>query len=182
MITDIYRKYFQKSYNFLYPLLGFKKHKTHKPLQTYVEWEGICDVSSRKLICIFKRLHTEEWIRFEQDYLICHRMLESCLPLDDDLIVYVFNFNTIAEDFDSFCNAQYSKISQNSKKILSTYYGVHTPEWVYMESYLYPEKYFKIYAEILKVDIDNLKEVGELCEKYDLDKETCKVIQPEVQL
>jgi len=29
MITDIYRKYFQKSYNFLYPLLGFKKHKTH---------------------------------------------------------------------------------------------------------------------------------------------------------
>jgi hypothetical protein len=89
MITDIYRKYFQKSYNFLYPLLGFKKHKTHKPLQTYVEWEGICDVSSRKLICIFKRLDTEEWIRFEQDYLICHRMLESCLPLDDNLIAYV---------------------------------------------------------------------------------------------
>jgi hypothetical protein len=78
--------------------------------------------------------------------------------------------------------AKYSKISQNSKKILSTYYGVHTPEWVFMESYLYPEKYFKIYAEILKVDIDDLKAVGELCEKYDLDKETCKVVQPEVQL
>jgi len=182
MITDIYRKYFQKSYNFLYPLLGFKKHIINKPSQTFIEWEGICDVSSRKLICIFAKQHTEEWMRFEKDYLITHRMLDSCVELNDNFIAYVFDFNTIADDFDAFCNAKYSKISQNSKKILSTYYGVHTPEWIYIESYLYPEKYFKIYAEILKVDIEDLKSVGELCEKYDLDKETCKVLYPEVQL
>lgn len=182
MITDIYRKYFQKSYNFLYPILGLKKHKILKPSQTYIEWEGICDVSSRKLICVFKILDTDEWKYFEKEYLITHRMLDSCVQVDDNLIAYVFDFNTVADDFDAFCNAQYSKISQNSKKILSSYYGIHTPEWIYMESYLYPEKYFKIYAEILKVDIEDLKEVGELCEKLDLDKETCKIECPEFKI
>jgi hypothetical protein len=182
MITDIYRKYFQKSYNFLYPLLGLRKHKTHKPLQTYVEWENVCDISSRKLVCVFKILDTPEWKRFEKEYLITHSMLDHCVPLDNDTIAYVFNFNSKKEDYDAFCNGQYSKFSIDSKKILSNYYGIHTPEWVFMESYLYPEKYFKKYAEILMIDVDILKKVGELCEKYDPVKESCLKSQPEMQV
>jgi hypothetical protein len=171
MITDIYRKYFQKSYNFLYPLLGFKKHKNHKPTQTYIEWENVCDITSRKLICVFKKLDTPEWQNFEKEYLITHSMLDYCIPIDEQTIAYVFNFNSKADDYDAFCNGQYSKISIQSKKMLGNYYGVHTPEWIFMESYLYPEKYFKKYADILKIDIEILKNVGELCEKYDQTKE-----------
>jgi hypothetical protein len=51
-----------------------------------------------------------------------------------------------------------------------------------MESYLYPEKYFKKYAEILMIDVDILKKVGELCEKYDQEKEVYTTPHPEIQV
>ena len=179
MITDIYRKYFQKSYNFLYPLLGFKKHNNHKPVQTYIAWEGVCDKSLKKLICIYKKLNTPEWNHFEKEYLITHRMLDYCVPIDNNTIAYIFSFDSNADDYNAFCNGQYSTFCQQSKKTLSTYYGVHTPEWIFMESYLYPEKYYKKYADILGVDIELLRSTVELCEKYDEEKETCKIPHPE---
>ena len=42
-------------------------------------------------------------------------------------------------------------------------------------SYLYPEDYFDIYAELLGVNINILKNVGELCAPYNIDKETLKI-------
>ena len=40
-----------------------------------------------------------------------------------------------------------------------------------MESYLFPEKYFNMYANLLGTSEDFLKSVGELCSKPDLEKE-----------
>jgi len=40
-----------------------------------------------------------------------------------------------------------------------------------MHSYLYPEKFFSRYAELLGVEESLLKSVGELCTKPDLEKE-----------
>jgi hypothetical protein len=56
--------------------------------------------------------------------------------------------------------------------MLCDYYGVHTPEWVYIESFIFPEKYFAVYANILNIDEDLLRTVGELCEGFNREKET----------
>lgn len=182
MMTDVYRKYFQKSYNFLYPLLGIKKHKTHRPFQTYLVWPGVCDTSSRKLICVFKPDYSPEWLNFEKNVLIPHRMLDEIHVVDDETVVYVFDFNCYKEDYDAFLRGKYSQISLDSKKLMSNYFGVHTPEWVYMESYIYPKKYFKIYSEILGVEIEHLESVGELCEELNVEKETCEIVLESVNL
>lgn len=182
MITDVYRKYFQKSTNFLYPILGFKKNKIHRPVNTFLVWPGVCDITSRRLICVYKKDDSPEWMKFEKDSLIPHRMLDQIHVIDDSTVVYVFDFNTHAEDYDAFMQGKYSKMTANSKKIMSNYYGVHTPEWVYMESYLYPEKYFKVYAKILGMELEDLKQVGELCEKIDPEKETCEISKESIQL
>ena len=101
-------------------------------------------------------------------------MLDTCVPLDDGRVIYIFDFNPVAADFNAFLNGKYSKLSNNAKKLLTSYHGIHTPEWVYIESFLFPAKYYKEYAKILKVNEDMLKEVGELCNKYDPSRETCK--------
>ena len=44
----------------------------------------------------------------------------------------------------------------------------------YMESYLYPEKYYEIYSDLLNISVSDLEEVGELCDKPDLKKEDLK--------
>ena len=172
MISQIYNKYFQKSMTFLYPLLGFKKDKHQRPLQTYLSWSGTAyDSSSRKLICVYEIKNTEDWKVFEREYLITHKMLDMCVPLDNNKIVYIFDFNSMASDYDAFLNGKYSELSPFVKKTLTDYYGVHTPEWVYIESFLFPAKYFKQYSQILDVEEDFLKSVGELCDHHDKEKE-----------
>jgi hypothetical protein len=57
------------------------------------------------------------------------------------------------------------------KKHILNFFGNKGTISEYVESYLYPEDYFKIYSEILKVPFENIKEVGELCNKPDLEKE-----------
>lgn len=180
MISEIYRKYFQKSFTFLYPLLGFKKGKHPRPVQTYLSWKGtLLGPQDRKLICVYEKEDTDEWRKFEMEYLITHKMLEMCIPIDEKQIVYIFDFNPMAEDYDNFLKGKYSQLSSFVKKTLTDYYGTHTPEWVYIESFLFPGKYFKQYAQILNVEEDFLKEVGELCDRIDITKETCTVLIPD---
>ena len=172
MIQKIYQKYFQKSLTFLYPQLGFKKNKHPKPVDTFLFLEGTdAFPSERRLYCLYEKLNTDEWRLFETEYLITHSMLESCVPIDDKYILYVFDFNPMAEDYDAFLKGKYSLFSTASKKRLTDYYGTHTPEWVYIESFMYPAKYFKQYASILGIEEDTLREVGELCDRFDSDKE-----------
>jgi hypothetical protein len=182
MINDLYRKYFQKSFTFLYPLLEFKKNAKHKPLQTYIAWTDMYDPSSRKLVCVYKKEDTDQWKSFEREELLNHKMLDYCLPTHDENIIYVFDYNIYKEDFDNVVNGKYSKISKRAKQLLNSYYGIHTPEWVFVESYLFPESYFDKYAEILQVDVNELKKVGELCDMLDLEKETYVVENSEVTL
>ncbi len=172
MISEIYRKYFQKSYTFLFPLLGFNKKKHPRPIQTYVSWDGQVDINDRKLICVYKREDTDKWRTFESGVLITNKYLDYCLPIDDETIAYVFDLNTMHQDFDACVNGKYSQLSTTCKKILCDYYGVHTPEWVYIESFIFPEKYFAVYANILNIDEDLLRTVGELCEGFNREKET----------
>jgi hypothetical protein len=176
MMSDIYRKYFQKSITFLYPLLGFKKNKHPRPVQTYLSWKETGTAPHhRKLVCVYEKKNTEEWKNFEREHLITHKMLELCVPVDDNTIVYIFDFNHLASDFDFFLKGKYSELSTFVKKTLTDYYGTHTPEWVYIESYLFPGKYFKQYADILLIDEQFLKQVGQLCDRYDPEKEVCDI-------
>lgn len=182
MMNDLYRKYFQKSFTFLYPLLGFNKRNKYKPIQTFITWEGMYDKDSRKLVCVYKREDSEQWKTFEREELVTHKMLDYCLPIDKESVLYVFDFNIYREDFDNFINGKYSKMSTHAKQLLTNHYGIHTPEWVFVESYVFPEAYFNKYAEILEIDVKELKKVGELCDKYDPEKENCQIKHPETHL
>ena len=67
MIKDMYRKYFQKSYTFLYPLLGFKRTKDPRPLQVYLHWPEEFPDEERKLVCIYQKEDTDQWTNFEKN-------------------------------------------------------------------------------------------------------------------
>ena len=174
-MEELYRKYFQKSKIFLYPLLKFDKTRDPKPFDTYVSMGDNIDYSDRKLICVYKIEDTEEWKRFEIKKLMTHPLLETSVFLNDGFIAYVFDFNLsdLKDDYDNFIIGKYSRFSSSSKKTISTYFGIHTPEWVYVESYLFPGKYFKLYADLLNENVEHLKKGGELCNKFDSAKENC---------
>ena len=59
--------------------------------------------------------------------------------------------------------------------LIERFYGKDSSTYEYVMSYLYPEDYFDIYAELLGVNVNILKGVGELCAPYNAEKETLKI-------
>jgi hypothetical protein len=70
---------------------------------------------------------------------------------------------------------RYSKLSNVLKRAIKNYYGENSSEYKYIESYLFPDRYFENYAKLLDVEASVLKKVGELCDPCDLDKEKLKI-------
>jgi len=56
-----------------------------------------------------------------------------------------------------------------------------TANHIYVESYLFPEKFFEQYADILDVSVESLRLVGELCSKPDLEKENLLIKIPNLE-
>ncbi|NCD06168.1 MAG: hypothetical protein EOL97_08620 [Spirochaetia bacterium] len=169
MMSEIYRKPFQKSYTFLYPALGLRKNGI-KPEQTFLSANNIQD---NCLICIYKITNDETWRKFEYGTLREHPLLLHILDFPNNKKAFIFNLEDFKEDINLLKNSKYSKISSRLKKYIIDYYGVTSPMFVYIESFLFPEKYIKRYSELLAIDEEVLMEVGELCEKIDLLKEEC---------
>lgn len=176
MITELYRDYFQKSHTFLYPFLKIKRNAAFKPEQTYVRWKSVHTTKDRQLIVVYANSDTQSWKDFQKSVLLTNSLLSDVnTSTDGTKLIFVFDFNVHAEDYDHFIAGKYSLISDRSRKLISDYYGIHTPEWAYVESFIVPKKYFKLYATILNVEEDLLREVGELCEAPCPVRETLSV-------
>lgn len=171
MIKSLYGKYFQKSKSFLYPALGIKKNSKFSPTGTYISIEGYIGAEEIKFICTFERKESIEFEKFETNMLVENPLFQEKIVVDN-YNVYVFDYQIYEKDWFNFILGKYSKLSNTLKKAIKTYYGVDSAEYSFIDSYLNPKEYFEEYAELLDVNIDELKKIGELCDACDLTKET----------
>lgn len=174
MLKSLYSKYFQKSKSFLYPALGTKKNDPFTPTGTYISIEGYIGPEDVKLICTFEKNETEKFKDFEKQTLVENPLYEEKLEIEN-YYVYIFNFQIYEEDWFSFLFGKYSRFSGMLKKAIKQYYGKGSSEYKFIETYLYPEEHFENYSKILDISVDDLKEIGELCNPYDENKETLKI-------
>tara|TARA_R100001463_G_scaffold107890_1_gene162468 strand:- start:306 stop:866 length:561 start_codon:yes stop_codon:yes gene_type:complete len=184
-MKQIYKSYFQKSKVFLYPLLGIKKGIEYVPIETYITWGDNEITPKYSLICIYL---TEEgpaahksfqsFAKYElQKNELYHSEYER-----DTLKVFTFDLSFFKSDIENFKKGKYSEFSTITKKIIMDFFGNTGTIGEYMESYLYPEKYYEVYSKILKVSTSLLEEVKELCDKPDLKKEDFKKHIVELEL
>jgi hypothetical protein len=171
-VKSVYNKYFQKSKVFLYPLLGIKKGVKVVPSETYIAWKPFYIPEDVKLVCLYHPNKSNEYEKYEKEVLLKHNRLCDIKEINAHSKIFVFDFNDLKDDWEHFMNGKYSKISDDVKNKILDFFDKNTANYIYIKSYLYPEKYFSDYAECLAVDIDMLKKVGELCGKPDFEKET----------
>ena len=170
-IDSLYKEYFQKSRVFLYPTLEIKRGSSVTPIQCYVSWEGRYVSEDKKFICLYQLRDDEEFTRFERIRLINHKLFHDFYQVDDDKGIYVFDYESIGEDWDMFLQGKYSQMSDSQKRKIKNFYGAYSTNFLYIDSFLHPKKYYSIYADLLDVDVSLLKKVGELCSKPDLEEE-----------
>ena len=170
-LNSVYRKYFQKSKVFLYPILGIKRGVSVVPIETYISWKGYCNSEDMKLICVYDVRTDDEYKHFEKNVLLNHNRLNDYVKVDNQLVL-TFDLSDLGDDWFHFINGKYSKISMNLKQKILNFFDKYSGNYAYMHSYLIPEKYFSNYAELLGVEPEMLIQVGELCTKPDMEKET----------
>lgn len=170
-LSDLYVQYFQKSRVFLYPLLQLPKGSGVTPIETYVRWEGRYHQNKQKFICVYHDRVDLEFKKVEKDRLEKHPLYDSTVIVEGKKVI-IFDFSTLEKDWQHFINGEYSKFSYQSKSKISKYFGNKTQHSVYIDSYLYPHKYFDLYARFLDVKTSTIKTVGELCDRPNLHKET----------
>lgn len=171
MIHSIYKNYFQKSRSFLFPALGIKKGNFN-PTQTFISLdEPPIKPQDRKLVCLFEKTDDPRFEQFEKDMLTGNPLFKEYLVTPSSDVIYIFDYEGYKTDWDNFLLGKYSRLSDGFKTAIKSYYGHNSKEYEYMDTYLYPELYFEKYAELLDVDLPTLLKVGELCDKYDPEKE-----------
>ena len=174
MIDKLYGKYFQKSRSFLYPALGIKRTTANTPSGTYISLHGTIEPEDVKLICVFKEDDSDKFKTFEEQMLLSNPLFEEKIKIKD-YNIYVFDLEIYQSDYFNFLLGKYSKISPVLKRAIKIYYGENSAEYKFIESYLYPERFFDDYANLLDVDVEILKKIGELCDPCDMEKEVLKI-------
>lgn len=170
-IDALYKDYFQKSKVFLYPLLGIKRGSIAAPRQCYLSWNNTISTEDMKLICVYTKRSDSEYKKFESNILIKHKRIVDYIEIENDEIIMTFDFSDIKDDWQKFINGKYSKIDTDLRRKILTHFDKYSGSYPYLESFLFPNKYFSLYSTLLGVDEQLLREVGELCSPPDLEKE-----------
>lgn len=170
VINSIYKKYFQKSKIFIYPLLDIKRGTEIVPSETYLAWNNSYSPEDKKLICIYNT-DSIDYKEFERSIILKHSRLHEYVKINDTQAVCVFDFSDLGLDWNRLINGKYSQLTDNTKRKIINFFDKHSGNYVYVTSYMFPKSFFKRYAELLDVPISLLEEVGELCDKPNLEKE-----------
>jgi hypothetical protein len=172
--------YFPKSRVFLYPLLGIRSDSSVRPIDTYVSWDSIVK-EDRKLICTFYLRNDLDYKKFEQSSLFGNQLFHDFKEAEGGIGIYIFDFGKYSADWDRFLKGKYSHFSLEAKDKIKRAYSGNNSNAVYVESYIYPQKYYPIYAKILGVPIHQL-EGGELCDLPNFEKEELKMLVKDVSV
>jgi len=176
VIKELYKRYFQKSRSFLFPVLGIKKAAPFVPLQTYLTWDDQYSLKDRNLIATYKKVEGRAWDTFMVETLLGNEMFNEYYETEEeDVIAVCFDLNFIEADYVNFLEGKYSALSKILKRKIRDFHGYDTPEWAYMETYLFPDKYITVYSKLLAVDEEHLKFTGQLCNIPDLEKEKLNI-------
>ena len=171
VIDALYRKYFQKSKIFLYPLLDIKRGTSVVPSETYVSWTNTYTTEDMKLVCVYKSRTDSEYLNFEKQVLLKHNRISNYIKIDSENTVFIFDFSDLKNDWTYFITGKYSRMSPRIKNKIVDFFDKNSGNYEYVKSYLFPEKYYEDYAKILDCPIELLMSVQELCDKPNLDKE-----------
>lgn len=132
----------------------------------------------------FKDISSDEtlltgWEKFETEVLLSNSNFLAFHEVEEEF-VYTYDLSEWHTDWDYFIKGSYSKLSEKAKeKIMSfRWSSLNKVARDKLYCYLYPteEKCMLAFAEELKIEIKDLLQVKELCDKPDFDLETFKCL------
>jgi len=173
-MNKVYKDYFQKSRVFLYPVLEIPRGGSVTPIQSYISWKDNIKQEDCKLICHYYLRNDNEFLNIQKHKLFGSKYFDKFVEGPGDgqqkQGIFIFDMSDFKTSWDAFLKGKYSKLSAPLKQHIKNYYA-RSKFLPHVTSYLYPEKYYPFYSEILGVPISVLKESGELADVPNFTKE-----------
>jgi hypothetical protein len=159
----------------MYPLLGIERGNV-VPEEVYFSISDKYKPEDRKLVLVYDPRMDIKFESFKEERLLNHKLLYECCEDQNGKEIFIFDMSSFASDWDLFLKGKYSEMSLIVRNEILNYFEKNSGNYIYLNSFLFPEKWFKRYAEILDVSEELLKEVGELCDVPNLAKEQFKLV------
>lgn len=119
------------------------------------------------------------WEKFETNSLFGNKYF-LCFHESDDEFIYTFNLSSWHNEWKAFLKGRYSLFNERAKKVIKDFrwHSLNKVAQNKLYCYLYPDKEecVKAFAEELKIDVKELMDVKELCDKPNLYQETFKCL------
>jgi len=131
VINALYKKYFQKSKIFLYPLLDIKRGTSVVPRETYVSWDNTLTTEDMKLICVYHSRTDSEYLQFEKNVLLRHSRLCDYVKADPVTTIFTFDFSDLSDDWNHFLNGRYSKMDIKIKRRILDFFDSNSGNYYY---------------------------------------------------
>lgn len=190
----VQRTYLQKSKLFLLPLTNLKD-KYYKMMNTYVSSDDLISeqypygisIADEILIVTYPKECKKDsendllssWSKFEIDTLLSNDSFLAFHETDNEYI-YTYDISDWHIDWNHFMNGKYSQFSEKAKKKITDfrYDSLTKTARNKLYCYLHPneEECVKAFAEELKVEVQDLLRIKELCNKPNFELEAYKCL------
>lgn len=171
--------YYQKSFYYLYPLLGFKRSDLFTPINTYLKCSiSELDIQENRLLVLYKHHNNDLFDKFEKEHIINNPFFESICYTEDGGL-YTFNMSLYTDTVENFMRGEYTKIRNSDKQRILNYFGFKvSPELMaegkipIIEGSIYPMT--TLYFSLFKSHF--AKFLSETLDIYDTEEEALKII------
>lgn len=166
-------RYFQKSLNYLYPLIGVDKDALFKP-SCYLWWGQDVSIDDNRILVLYQETDSVLYEPFEKNEMFSNPYFEVCYRLEGGSNAYVFDLSSYKDTVAKFKRGNYSQFAEGIKKRILVFHGASTDKIPrpgrHIHTSLYPELYYDLVAE--EIGVTGLEEVGELTDAPNELKET----------
>jgi hypothetical protein len=155
----------------MYPLLGIERGNV-VPEEVYFSISDKYKPEDRKLVLVYDPKMDLKYETFKVGKLVNHKLLHESFEDQNGNDIFVFDLSDFASDWNLFLVGKYSQMSLAVRSQILNFFEKKSANHTYLQSFLYPQKWHKRYAELLDVPVRLLTEVIELTDKPDFERET----------
>ena len=174
--NNIYDSYTQKSRIFCYTVLGIKRGASYIPEETYMAWKGEYSYEDCRLVVHYKKCNGSFFAAYSKGILEKCALFEKYVEINKDERVYIFDFTPHKENWMKILDGKYSQLKHTYKKAIETFYWKDYHQRKTVSKLIYPLQHYAEFAGYVGVDPELVREVGEVYDKPDLEKEEFRPI------
>jgi hypothetical protein len=170
-LLTIYKNYTQKSRMFLYSILGIPRGAIFIPVESFLSLKDIYQINDCRLICLYNQCNSDDFEIFSEQVIKKCKLFEKTIKISENECLFIFDFKQYKYDWNQIINGRYSRITYDFKWKILSFYRLNKINQTLIKKILFPNDHFNEFASYFGVETELIKDVGELLDCPNFERE-----------